>query len=152
MLVKAFGVCQLPDGGFASSLFSRGLCASLLWLPVQATDFLANGGFLEGLLVGFRALPASAPPLSVIKVPVVAVIILVRAEWDVAPRGIHSCYPSVSKVAAEACHPLLSTPELVSPFRSSSEEARDPTSWHGGAAPTGCPRLCAPGSFFLVSV
>lgn len=78
------------------------------------SDSLANGGFLEGLLVGFRALPASLPPLSVINVPVVAVIFLVGAEWDVAPRGIHSCYPSVSKIAAEACHPLLLTPESVS--------------------------------------
>lgn len=147
-----FRVLKFPSSVFASSLFSHGLCASPLRLCVPATDSPANGGFLEGLLVGFRALPTSLPPLSVTKVPLVAVIFSVRAEWDVAPRGIHSCYPSVSKVVAEACHPLLLTPESVFPFHSSSGGARDPTSWHGGAVPTGCPKLCAPGSFFLVSV
>lgn len=147
-----FRVLKFAGSVFVSSLFSHSLCASLLWSCVPATSSLANGGFLEGLLVGFRALPFSLPPLNVTKVPVVAVIFLVRAEWDVAPRGIHSCYPSVSKVAAKACYPLLLTPESVSLFRSSSGGARDPTSWHGRAVPTGCPKLCAPGSFFLVSV
>jgi len=69
-------------------------------------------GFFEWLLVGFGALPL--PPLSVIELPAVAVISLVKAEWDVAPRGIHSCYPSVSRVAAEACHPWLLTPHPIS--------------------------------------
>lgn len=98
------------------------------------------------MLVGFITLPNSLPPLTIVKVPVVvAVIFLVRAEGDVGPRGIHICYPSVSRVAAEACHPLLLTPVSVSPFHSSSGGTRDPVSWHGRAVPTGCPRFCAPG-------
>lgn len=140
-----FQVPKFSISVFASPLFFHGLYASPLWSWVPATSSLASRGFLQGLLVGFRTLPDSLPRLRIVKVPVVAVISLVRAEGDVAPRGIHICYPSVSKVAAEACHPLLLTPASVSPFRSSSGGAQDPTAWQGRAVPTGCPRVCAPG-------
>lgn len=98
------------------------------------------------------SLPASLPPLPTVKVRAGAVISLVRAQWDVAPRGIHSCYPSVSKVAAEACHPWLLTPKSVSLLPSSSGGAGALTPWHGGTLPTGRPERYASSSFFSSSL
>lgn len=146
MLVKAtFGFSSFLMVFLPLPCFPWSLCL------VRVTAWL-KGESSRGCWCGWELAARPLPPLPTVKVRAGAVISLVRAQWDVAPRGIHSCYPSVSKVAAEACHPWLLTPKSVSLLPSSSGGAGALTPWHGGTLPTGRPERYASSSFFSSSL